>query len=602
MSDTDESTPPTYAIRDPEAFAHNLARFLEEAGTALAAYLKPREEGTTDDDYAEQLTEITRTLTTVADYWLADPVRAMEAQTRLYGTYFALWTTSLARMMGEPVKPVVEPEPTDRRFRSPEWDENRFFDFLKQLYLITSRWAREMVDNAEGLDPHTRHKAEFYINQIASALSPTNFVPTNPDLLKATLESNADNLVRGMHMLAEDIRAGGGTLKIRHSDDTPFAFGENIAMTPGKVVHRNDLCEVIQYAPSTDKVLKRPLLIVPPWINKFYILDLNPQKSFIRWCVEQGHTVFVISWVNPGPKQARKSFEHYMREGIFEALDVVQDICGPVPVNTVGYCVGGTLLSVALAYAAAHGDKRFASATLFATQVDFTHAGDLKVFADEEQISAMERQMSVRGYLEGRDMAVAFNMLRPDDLIWPYIISNYFKGEKPSAFDLLHWNADTTRMPAANHAFYLRNCYLDNKLAKGEMVIDDTRLDLKQVKVPIYNLATREDHIAPPRSVAYASSFFGGKVTFVLTGSGHIAGVINPPSREKYQYWTGRRPRGDSYDTWLEKAEVHPGSWWPHWHQWIVDINGTTVPARDVGNDKHPPMEDAPGTYVRMKA
>jgi polyhydroxyalkanoate synthase len=377
-----------------------------------------------------------------------------------------------------------------------------------------------MVEDAQDLDPHTRQKAAFYVRQITNALAPTNFVITNPEVLRETLTTNAANLVNGMRMLAEDIRAGNGELRIRQSDPTQFKLGENLATTPGKVVHENDICQLIQYAPTTKKVLKRPLLIVPPWINKFYILDLNPEKSFVRWAVEQGHTVFVISWVNPDRKQAKKSFEHYMREAILESLDVIGKRTGANGVNAAGYCVGGTLLAITLAYMAATGDKRIKSATLFATQVDFTHAGDLKVFADEEQIASLEKRMSVRGYLEGRNMAAAFNMLRSNDMIWPYVISNYFKGKEPAPFDLLYWNSDTTRMPAANHSFYLRNCYLDNRLTQGEMTVGGVKLDL-------------------------------GKVTYVLTGSGHIAGVINPPARGKYQYWTGPAPKGDSYDAWL---------------------------------------------------
>jgi polyhydroxyalkanoate synthase len=332
------------------------------------------------------------------------------------------------------------------------------------------------------------------------------------------------------------------------------------------------------------------------------VLDLNPKRSFIRWAIAQGHTVFIISWVNPDEHQAKKSFEHYMREGIFAALDVIEKVAGKHGVNAIGYCVGGTLLSIALAYAAAIGDGRIKSATLFAAQVDFSHAGDLKVFVDEEQIADLERKMSARGYLEGRKMAEAFNMLRSNDLIWPYVIGNYFKGKSPPPFDLLYWNSDATRMPAANHAFYLRNCYLENRLTKGTMEIAGVSLDLRKVKVPIYDLATREDHIAPARSAFYGGSFFGGKVTFVLAGSGHIAGVINPPAIEKYQYWTGPAPKGDSYDRWLEKAREHPGSWWPHWQKWIQALDDSRVKARKVGGGKFKPIEDAPGSYVTVKA
>ncbi len=591
-------------IKDPEAFAHNLARLIEEAGQAAANYLKPREKGGTSDSFGAfdgMLTDAVRTLTRVSQYWLGEPSRAAEAQNRLLTGYLGLWASSLKRMMGEPAEPAVEPDARDKRFLDPEWRSNQFFDFIKQFYLITSRWAEAMAAEAEGLDPHTRQKAVFYVKQVASALAPSNFALTNPEVLRQTLASDGDNLVRGMHMLAEDIKAGHGTLKIRQSDASRFKLGETLATTPGKVIHQNDVCQLIQYKAVGETVLKRPLLIVPPWINKFYILDLTPEKSFIRWCVEQGHTVFVISWVNPDRHQAKKSFAHYMREGIFESLDVIEGVTGAHAVNAVGYCVGGTLLSIALAYAAATGDSRIASATLFATQVDFSQAGDLKVFVDEEQIAAVEKQMDVRGYLEGRNMHAAFNMLRPDDLIWPYVIANYFKGEQPAPFDLLHWNADTTRMPAANHSFYLRNCYLDNRLSKGEMEIAGVTLDLGKVTIPIFNLATREDHIAPPRSVFLGSTLFGGKVTYVLAGSGHIVGVVNPPARHKYQYWTGPAPKGD-LNSWTAKAKEHPGSWWPYWQRWIEKQDKARTPARKIGNRKYRPIEDAPGSYVRVRA
>ena len=598
MANDGEPLTQAFGIRDPEAFAHNLARVLEEAGKATSAYLKPREEGKLEVNFGDTLAEVIKTLSRVADYWLAEPERTLDAQTRLIAAYTGLWTTSLQRMLGQTVTPFATPDAGDKRFSDKEWSDNQFFDFLKQFYLVSARWAADMVKDAKGLDEHSRQKADFYVRQIANALAPSNFVFTNPEVLRETLTSNAANLVRGMKMLAEDIKAGGGELKIRQSDASKFKLGENLATTPGKVIHENSLCQLIQYTPTTKRVLKRPLLIVPPWINKFYILDLNPEKSLIRWCVEQGHTVFVLSWVNPDEHQAKKSFENYMREGIFESLDAIEKVTGAKGVNAVGYCVGGTLLSVALAYMAATGDARIKSATLFATQVDFTYGGDLKVFADEKQIAAVEKQMSARGYLEGRNMAGAFNMMRSNEMIWPYVIANYFKGKEPPPFDLLYWNADTTRMPAANHSFYLRSCYLDNTLAQGKMEIGGIKLDLKKVKTPIFNLATREDHIAPPRSVFYGSSFFGGKVTFVLTGSGHIAGVINPPSRNKYQHWTGPPPKGDKFEAWLGKAKEHPGSWWPHWQEWIEAIDDTRVKAREIGKA----IEDAPGRYVRVKA
>jgi len=602
MSNDHDSPKVGPLVGDPEALAYNLARFVEEAGKAASAYLKPREEGKADFEIADRYGEIVKTLAKVSEYWLGEPERVIEAQTRLISGYIGLWSSALKRMMGEPAEPVVEPDPRDRRFKDPEWSDNQFFDFIKQVYLITSRWAEDLVEKADELDPHTRHKAAFYVRQIANALAPSNFILTNPELIRETLGSNAENLVEGMHLLAEDIEAGGGHLKIRQSDAKLFQVGENLATTSGKIIYQNEICQLIQYAAATETVLKRPLLIVPPWINKFYVLDLNPKKSFIRWAVEQGHTVFVISWVNPDEHQAKKSFEHYMREGIFAALDVIEKVAGKTGVNAIGYCVGGTLLSIALAYAAATDDDRIKSATLFAAQVDFSHAGDLKVFVDEEQISSLEHKMKLRGYLEGRNMSEAFNLLRSNDLIWPYVIGNYFKGKSPPPFDLLYWNSDATRMPAANHAFYLRYCYLENRLTKGTMEIAGVRLDLKKVKIPIYDLATREDHIAPPRSAFYGGSFFGGKVTFVLAGSGHIAGVVNPPVPEKYQYWTGPTPKGDGYDQWLTRAKEHPGSWWPHWQKWIEGLDDSRVKARKIGGGKLKPIEDAPGSYVKVKA
>ncbi len=586
---------------DVEEFSRNLARLVEEGGRALAAYLKPREEGRKTDGPAEEVAKVVKTLGQVAEYWLADPQRAVELQARLGKAYLDLWASAAKRLAGEEAAPVVAPAPNDKRFADPEWTSNQFFDFLKQAYLLSAHWADRMVQDAAGLDPHTRQKAAFYVRQIANALSPSNFVLTNPELLRETLLSNADNLVRGMRMLAEDIEAGGGDLKIRQSDASMFAVGRNLATTPGNVIFQNELMQLLQYAPSTATVRKRPLLIVPPWINKFYVLDLTPKNSFIKWCVDQGLTVFCISWVNPDARLARKTFEDYVREGPLAALDAIKQATGEDRVDAIGYCVGGTLLAVALAAMAAWRDERIASATLFAAQVDFTHAGDLKVFVDEQQVRAIEERMAKRGYLEGKAMATVFNLLRSNDLLWPYVINNYLKGKAPFPFDLLYWNADATRMPAANHSFYLRNCYLDNKLSKGEMVIGNTPIDLKSIKIPIYNLATREDHIAPAKSVLLGSKFFGGPVRFVLSGSGHIAGVVNPPEKQKYQYWTGAKPRNADLEGWVAKAKEHPGSWWPDWLDWLKKQSSAEAPARVPGDGKLKPIEDAPGSYVKVR-
>ncbi|MFT4184357.1 MAG: class I poly(R)-hydroxyalkanoic acid synthase [Rhizobium sp.] len=590
-----------YIVRDPEAMAVNFARALENLGKAASAWLAPRESGEKVDTVADPITDMVKTLSKVGEYWLSDPRRTLEAQTHLLSGYFGLWTKTMQRLGGDSSAEAA-PEPVrDKRFADEDWQKNPFFDFLRQTYLLTSGWAEKLVSDAEGLDEHTRHKATFYTRQITAALSPTNFVATNPQLYRETVATNAENLVRGMKMFAEDIVAGHGELHLRQTDMTKFAVGKNMALTPGKVIAQSDVCQVIQYEPATDKVLKRPLLICPPWINKFYILDLNPQKSFIKWCVEQGHTVFVISWVNPDSRHAGKDWTSYAREGIDFALATIEKATGEKEVNAVGYCVGGTLLAATLALHAQEKNKRIRTVTFLTTQVDFTFAGDLKVFVDEEQIAALEQQMNALGYLEGSKMATAFNMLRASELIWPYFVNSYLKGQDPLPFDLLFWNADSTRMAAANHSFYLRNCYLNNALSQGKMMLDGKALSLKDVKIPVYNLATREDHIAPAKSVFVGSQFFGGPVEFVVTGSGHIAGVVNPPDKHKYQFWTGGAIKGE-YDQWLAQAKETAGSWWPHWHGWILDQDKRMTDARKPGGAALNAIEEAPGSYVMERA
>jgi polyhydroxyalkanoate synthase subunit PhaC len=597
-------TPPLEPAKTPlpniEALSRNVARFVDESGKLAAAYFKQREAGETKSPFTELLADAMTTFGKVAEHYFADPQRAYRAQSALSKQFVDLWAATLQRLNGEKAAPVIAPDPADKRFSDPEWRDNPYYDFLKQAYVMTTRWAGDLVNQAEGVDEHTRDKAQFYVRQLAAALSPTNFLPTNPELLRTTFAESGENLVRGLQMMSEDIAAGGGQLRIRQTDARKFELGKNMAATPGKVVFRNDLMELIQYAPSTESVFKRPLLIVPPWINKFYVLDLNPEKSFIRWAVAQGLTVFVVSWVNPDEKHAAKDFESYMREGIFAALDAIEQATGERQVAAIGYCVGGTLLSVALAYMAALGDDRISSATLFAAQVDFRDPGDLKVFVDELQLKQIGEQMAEKGYLDGSKMANAFNMLRPNDLIWSYFVNNYMKGKEPAPFDLLVWNSDSTRMPAANHMFYLRNCYLENNLTRGLMTIAGKRLDLAKVTIPIYSLAAREDHIAPAKSVFLGSQYFGGPVRYVLAGSGHIAGVVNPADKPKYQYWTGGPAQGEFAD-WLAKAKETPGSWWPDWIQWIAGQAPKKVAARTPGAGKLKPIGDAPGEYVRVR-
>src|SRR6201987_5835740 len=461
---------------DGDAFAMNLARALESGGKALAAYLKPREIGEMKDNQPNEMAEVIKTFSAVAEFWLSDEARAAQLQSNLAKAYIDLWGSAVRRMAGEDAKPAIAPSPRDKRFADPEWKSNQFFDFIMQLYLLTTQWANDLVHNAEGLDPHTRKKAEFYVQQITNALAPSNFVLTNPEVLRETLASSGTNLARGMQMLPEDIEAGKGTLKIRQSDPANLELGVNMATTPGKVIYQNDLIQLIQYEPTTEKVLRTPLLIVPPWINKYYILDLRPEKSFVKWCVDQGVTVFVISWVNPDKGLGARTWEDYMKQGPLAAMDAIEKATGEMKAHTLGYCVGGTMLATTLAWLAEKRRVRVTSATFLAAQVDFTHAGDLLVFVDEGQISALERDMQERGVLEGAKMAMAFNMLLSKDLIWAYVFSNYLKGKTPSAFDLLHWNSDATRMPAANHSYYLRNCYLENRLASGSMRLDNTLL------------------------------------------------------------------------------------------------------------------------------
>ncbi|WP_102959175.1 class I poly(R)-hydroxyalkanoic acid synthase [Mangrovicella endophytica] len=589
--------------KDPEAFLRNMAHAFEQFGRAASAWVEPRERGDIVDDGPLSLADVAATLSKVTNYWMADPTRTVEAQMSLFSGYLGVWSNAIQRLSAiRDAAPAEPPAASDKRFADKGWSENPFFDALRQVYLVTSRWADDMVERAGDLDPHTRHKAAFYVRQIANAISPSNFVATNPELLRETLASNGANLVRGMTMFAEDMAAGRGNLRLRQTDFSKFEVGRDLANTPGKVVAQNAICQIIQYAPQTETVFARPILIVPPWINKFYILDLNAEKSLIRWMVEQGHTVFVISWVNPTESHAAFDWRDYICQGISFGLETISEATGMSEVNAVGYCVGGTLLAAALAHFAAISDGRIVSATLLTTQVDFTQPGDLKVFVDEPQIERIEAAMA-KGYLEGSHMASAFNLIRSSDLIWPYFVNNYLRGREPLPFDLLYWNADATRMPRANHLFYLRNCYLQNRLAHGEMEIDGQPLDLSRVKIPIYNLATREDHIAPARSVFIGARTFGSDVAYVLTGSGHIAGVVNPPARGKYQYWTGPAPTAvETLDDWLAEATETKGSWWPHWQAWIEPHAGERVPAREPGGGKLAPIEDAPGSYVKVRS
>ena len=588
-----------YLIPNPDEFASNLLKAYEQ-GTSALSRLTERP-NTTSGPYspASELSAAAQTVGELLRVWLQDPVKVAEAQAHFFRNFGELWNNVLQRMFGLPVKPLIEPQPGDNRFKDPEWSHNPFFDFGKQAYLLVCEWAEARLAETEGLSERDRHRAEFYLRQLTSACSPSNFLATNPEVLRETIRTNGANLVEGTKLLAADLDRSTDLMRISQTDTSAFALGKNLATTPGKVVFQNRLLQLIQFTPTTDNVREKPLLMVPPWINKYYILDLTAQKSFIKHVVAQGFTVFVISWVNPNEELSSATFEDYMLEGILEAARAAAEETRIDKINVLGYCVGGTALATTLAYLATRGEEPFTSATLLTTQVDFSIAGDLLLFTDDNQLASLDELMTERGFLDGSRMANVFNMMRPRDLIWPYIVNNYMLGKKPFPFDLLFWNQDSTRMAAANHKFYLREFYNYNSLACGKMTIGGAKLDLSKVTLPIMEIATREDHIAPAASVYRGSRMFGPNVEFVLAGSGHIAGIVNPPDKVKYQFWTDGTP-GPELDDWIKSAKEHPGSWWPYWIEWLHARSGGWTIAREPGK-VHGVIEDAPGSYVKSR-
>lgn len=537
------------------------------------------------------------------EHILSDPELIMQAQADLYAGYLDLWSNATRRLMsGDAVDPVIEPDPGDKRWKSTAWSEHPLFDAMKQSYLLNQRFLMGLVDGVKGVDETTKRKVHFLTQQMVDALAPTNFALTNPDVLEETFKTRGENLTRGLMRLVEDLERGQGRLALSQTDMTGFEVGKDIATTPGEVVYRNRVMELIQYAPATEQVRKRPLLIAPPWINKFYILDLRPQGSMIRWLTEQGFTVFLISWVNPDASLKDATFEDYIREGLYEALDVIADITDERQVDTVGYCIGGTMLGTALALMAAEKDDRIASATFFAAQHDFKLAGDLLVFVDEEWIGEISRLMDAQGgVLDGRTMSDTFNMLRSNDLVWSFVIKNYLLGKEPQAFDLLYWNADQTRMPKTLHLFYLNAFYRQNLLSQGKLELGGHALNLKDVTIPIFMQASQMDHIAPADSVYRSARLFGGPVEYMMAGSGHIAGVVNHPDANKYQHWTNSA-LPDTREAWVADAVEHPGSWWPHWRDWLCALSNEQVPARTPGGGVREPLCPAPGDYVRVRS
>jgi polyhydroxyalkanoate synthase subunit PhaC len=546
---------------------------------------------------------ISETFQEMAMKAMSKPEAWVGEQMALWSDYLELWKRTIERALtNKENEPIAVPMPGDKRFKDELWVKNYVFDFMKQCYLLTSRHMQSAVNQVEGLDPHTAKKAAFYTRQMMNALSPANFITTNPQVLKATLESGGENLLKGLSHLLEDLEVGKGKVRLKLTDLNAFRLGENIATTPGKVVYQNELMQLLQFEPATEKVHKTPLLIIPPWINKFYILDLKPKNSFIKWAVDQGHTVFVVSWVNPDESLAQKGFADYLLEGPLVALDAIEQATGEKQANVLGYCIGGTLVGSTLAYMAAKRDNRVKSATFFTSLLDFSDVGELSVFIDEEQLQLMEHHMNLKGYLEGSHMADAFNLLRENDLIWSVVINNYLLGREPMPFDLLYWNSDSTRMPAAMHSFYVRNMYQRNRLKEpGGITLAGVPIDLKKVKLPLFFLSTREDHIAPWKSTYAGTRLVSGPVRFVLGGSGHIAGVINPPQAKKYCYWTNEQLPEDP-EQWLAGANQHEGSWWDDWANWAAQFTGKQVAARKPGDGKLKPIENAPGSYVKVRS
>jgi polyhydroxyalkanoate synthase len=597
-------------LPDPAAWARNWARITEQS-QKLMAELAARQPPEAKHPPVAPLhapanpdpLNVGGAFMEIAQHLMADPAKLAEAQMKLWQDYAKLWANSTDRFLGREVTPLVEPDKGDKRFKDAGWQDGAVFDFLKQSYLLTSRWVQSTMSQAEGVDPRVARKAEFYAKQFLDAMSPSNFVLTNPEVMRATIESNGENLVKGWENLLEDLERGKGKLAVKMVDSKAFTVGETIATAPGQVIYQNDLMQLLQFEPTTKQVYKRPLFIVPPWINKYYILDLKPQNSFIRWMVDKGYTVFVVSWNMPDETTTEKTFESYMREGVLDGLDAVKKATGEDEVTAIGYCIGGTLMASTLAWMAQKKDERIKAVTFFAAQVDFTEAGELSVFTDEETLTYLENLMAEKGYLDGGEMATTFNMLRSNDLIWSFVVNNYLLGKEPFPFDLLYWNSDCTRMPAKMHAFYLRNMYQKNLLSQpGQLELAGEKLDLRQIKIPVYLQASKDDHIAPYKSVYKATQLYGGPVRFMMAGSGHIAGVINHPDAKKYQHWLNEtKTNPPNVEDWIKGAKEYPGSWWNDWDAWLAPKSGEKVPARKPGDGKLKVIEPAPGSYVKKR-
>ncbi len=582
---------------DPVVLTHALSEAMERALPLIQTYMEKHGKDLTVSTL-EPMMEMQERFSTFMAVLASNPRRLMELQFEYWQQWTTLWQNSLQKFSGESVADIYRPEPGDRRFRSEDWNENVLFDVIKQSYLMTSQWMHRVVRSTEGLDPAVLDQIDFYTRQISDAMAPTNFVLTNPDVLKETIRTGGENLVKGLENLLEDMERGQGEIKISTTNYEAFSPGKNLAVTKGSVIYQNDMMQLIQYAPTTEKAFKTPLLIVPPWINKYYILDMRPENSFVKWLTDQGHTVFIISWVNPGIELADAGFEDYMRRGVIEAMDQVEKITGETSSNLIGYCIGGTLLTITLAWLKANGkESRVNSATFLTTLIDFARAGELKLFTDAKQVETIERTMQESGVLSGDYLQKTFAILRANDMIWSFVINNYLMGKEPFPFDLLYWNEDSTNMPRAMHSFYLRHMYLENKLIEPEgLDVGGVKIDVATIDTPAYFLSTREDHIAPWKATYSGYHTFSGPKKFVLSASGHVAGVVNPPASGKYHHWTNDEDT-TSPDKWLEHARQAAGSWWTDWQGWVSAQSGTMVNARAPKGE----IEPAPGSYVKKK-
>ena len=595
-----EHEPDTLAEQHHQ-IAHNMAEVFDVSGQIWQRFLAAQlQEGA--PRHADPLNtwpvfaELTRTM------W-DNPKQVADKTIELWAQQSALWQSAMLRWLG--AKDVPTPElphmlKPDRRFAHKEWSENALFDYLKQSYLLTSGWVQDTVGTVGEMDPKERKKAAFYTRQFVEAMNPANFFALNPEVLQATIDEKGENLVRGLKMMLEDLDRGKGKLLIRQTDMDAFEVGRNTAVSEGAVIWQNDILQLIQYAPLTEKVHAKPVLFIPPWINKYYVLDLNPKKSMVKWLVEQGFTVFMISWVNPDERHGDKTWEDYMFEGASAAIDKVLEETGQKSLHITSYCVGGTLAGTLLAWMGKARDKRVASSTFFTAQLDFEDAGELQIFVDEQILEVVGEEME-KGYMPADRMAMAFNLLRANDLIWGYMVNNYMLGKDPFPFDLLYWNADSTAMPAKVHHHYLDYFYVRNAFAKKTLEVRGKPITLADIKGPVYHVATKEDHIAPAPSVYRgAKEMTGADVRFILSGSGHIAGVVNPPAAGKYQFWTNDDMTSEELDGWLAGAEETAGSWWPDWAEWLAARSGAKIAAREPGA-KVGVIEPAPGAYVKVR-